>query len=91
MRVYPVESKAPEQMSASTTRRFAEPESMRFTKSKMSRNSPARSRSAMMASPTASPTPRMPAKPKRTPSGVAVKSRPLSLMSGGRMATPSRR
>ena len=89
MRVYPVESKAPEQMSASTTRRLAWPESMRSTKSWRLAKGPFFSRSAMMASPTPSPTPRMPAKPKRTPSGTAVKSRPDSLMSGGRMATPS--
>ena len=62
---------------------------MRSTKSWRLANGPFFSRSSMMASPTPSPTPRMPAKPKRTPSAVAVKSRPDSLMSGGRMATPS--
>ena len=46
-------------------------------------------RSAMIASPTPSPTPRMPANPKRMPSGVAVKSLPDSLMSGGRTWMPS--
>ncbi len=58
-------------------------ESRRLTKSCSYVNGTFASRSAMMASATLAPTPRMPARPKRTPSSVGVNSAWTMLMSGG--------
>ena len=44
----------------------------------------------MIDSTTPSPTPRIPARPKRIPSGTAVKSLPEELTSGGRTVMPAR-
>ena len=88
-RGYPVESKAPALMSDSITRRLAWLESTRSTKSCSVLNGPPASRSAIIACATPVPTPRMPARPKRTPSLVAVNSVPDSLTSGDSTGIPS--
>ena len=88
LRVYPVESKAPPLMRASSVLRLKHFASTRFTKSCRLVNGPFSSRSAMMASATLRPTPRTPTSPKRMPSLTGVNSAFDELMSGGNTGVP---